>query len=208
MTPSDDNSRRHFLSSVAAAIAGTAAASACEPAPGQRGAGVSPPGPPFRRVVTGFDSTGQSVIVADGPVPFAAQWRQTEAEVAQIGRISGNEVWLLEAVPTNLAHLGDPLLGKLPEGNQPVLGGVIARVAQYEPGCQLPMHTTWTVDLGIVVSGALELTLEAGSAILRPGDIVVQCGTPHGWRVVGDQPCVVVFVLFDAINGHGPRPAA
>ena len=91
---------------------------------------------------------------------------------------------------------------------QPVFGGVIARVARYEPGCQLPMHTTWTVDLGIVVSGALELTLEAGSAILHPGDIVVQCGTPDGWRVVGDQPGVVVFVLFDAINGHGPRPAA
>jgi quercetin dioxygenase-like cupin family protein len=148
------------------------------------------------------------MISSDGPVPVAAQWKQTAEKVAQIGRLSGNEVWLIDTVPADLAKMADPLTGRLPPGNQPTPGGIIVRIARYEPGLVFPMHATWTVDLGIVISGSLELKLEEASTVLGPGDIVVQRGTPHSWRVVGDQACVVAFVLVDATHGQGARPAS
>lgn len=167
--------------------------------------------PPFRRVVTGFNAAGKSTITSDGPVPPPARYAWSATVLAQrpyLARVSGNELWLLDRVPADLSKTDDPLLGKLPAGNQPGEGGIIARIVRYEPGLEYPMHTTQSIDLGIVVSGSLELRLEDGSTTVGPGDVVIQRGTPHAWRVAGDDPVVVVFVLVDAINGRGSRPAA
>jgi quercetin dioxygenase-like cupin family protein len=46
----------------------------------------------------------------------------------------------------------------------------------------------------------MELILETGSTVVRAGDVVVQRGTPHAWRVVGDQPCTFVSILSGAVN--------
>ena len=60
------------------------------------------------------------------------------------------------------------------------------------------MHQTNTVDFGIVISGNLQLGLEADSTILGPSDFVIQGGTPHRWAVVGNKPCTIAFILIDA----------
>ena len=46
----------------------------------------------------------------------------------------------------------------------------------------------------------MELVLETGSTVVRAGDAVIQRGTPHAWKVVGDEPCVFVSILADAVN--------
>ena len=61
------------------------------------------------------------------------------------------------------------------------------------------MHTTPSLDLGVIVSGRLELILETGRMVLGPGDVIVQRGTAHSWRVVGTEPCTWVVVLIDAL---------
>ena len=59
------------------------------------------------------------------------------------------------------------------------------------------MHTTDTVDYGIVISGEVSLELDDGEAVdLEPGDCVVQNGTRHAWRNHGPDPCVMAFVMF------------
>ncbi len=58
------------------------------------------------------------------------------------------------------------------------------------------MHTTPTVDYGVVLEGEIVLDLDAGeTTLLRPGDVVVQNGTRHAWRNPGTRPATVFFVL-------------
>ena len=169
------------------------------------------PKAPFRRVVTGHNVEGKSTITHDGPVPLQAQDCCSPAQIARapfLQGVSANELWLFESVPADLANSTDPLSGQMPEGNTASKGGITARIVRYEPGVVYPMHTTPTLDLAILISGSLELQLEEGSTIVRPGEVIVQRGTHHGWRVVGDQPVLVVFVLVDAVNGPPARAAA
>ncbi len=58
------------------------------------------------------------------------------------------------------------------------------------------MHTTDTVDYGIVLSGKICLELDDGAEVcLKQGDCVVQNGTRHAWRNRGKEPCMMAFVM-------------
>lgn len=148
-----------------------------------------------RRVVTGFDSEGKSTILLDGPVPECAITRRP-------GEFTGHGMWLVRTVPADLGGDVDPMQSCSPQ-LEPPPGGVIARIVTYEPGFAYPMHKTETIDFGIVISGKLELVLENGSAVLGPGDCFVQRGTPHSWRVVGDEPCTFGGIMIDAKEPGG-----
>ena len=149
---------------------------------------VEPPKPP-RRVVTGVNAAGKSVVVSDGPVP-------PEGASASKGG-NGADLWLLDHVPADLADSHDPIAG-YKKRQWPPTGGVIARVATWPPGFAVQKHQSATIDFVFIISGSLELLLEEGSVTLGPGDSVVQRGTKHGWRVVGDQPCTLAAVLLAA----------
>jgi hypothetical protein len=61
------------------------------------------------------------------------------------------------------------------------------------------MHTTDTVDYGIVLSGEIYLELDDGKEVhLKAGDCIVQNGTRHGWRNRGTEPCVMAFIMIGA----------
>jgi mannose-6-phosphate isomerase-like protein (cupin superfamily) len=61
------------------------------------------------------------------------------------------------------------------------------------------MHTTDTVDYGIVLEGEVWLELDDGEQVhLRPHDVVVQNGTRHAWRNKSDKPVKMAFVIIGA----------
>ena len=61
------------------------------------------------------------------------------------------------------------------------------------------MHTTPTVDYGIVLRGEIVLELDDGHCTpLSAGDIVSRNGTRHGRRNRSDQPVAMAFVLIGA----------
>jgi mannose-6-phosphate isomerase-like protein (cupin superfamily) len=61
------------------------------------------------------------------------------------------------------------------------------------------MHTTDTVDFGVVVSGEVWLELDDGAEVqLRAGDCVVQNGTRHAWRNKSAEPCITAFAWIGA----------
>jgi mannose-6-phosphate isomerase-like protein (cupin superfamily) len=62
------------------------------------------------------------------------------------------------------------------------------------------MHTTRTIDYGIVLSGELDLELDEGEVHLTAGDVIVQRGTRHAWHNRGTVPCKVAFVLISSPN--------
>jgi hypothetical protein len=61
------------------------------------------------------------------------------------------------------------------------------------------MHTTRTVDYGVVLSGEIWLELDDGAkAHLKAGDCVIQNGTRHAWRNLAERECVIAFVVVGA----------
>jgi quercetin dioxygenase-like cupin family protein/uncharacterized membrane protein len=143
-----------------------------------------------RRIITGVDAQGRSRIESVAPPPPSAAWKEPEAQ--------GMDFWVTRQVPTRVDTTLEPS-ADYESNNRAVPGGVVGRLMTWQPGLEYPMHTTPTLDLGVIVSGKLELILETGSMILGPGDVIVQRGTAHSWRVVGKEPCTWVVVLIDAL---------
>ena len=75
------------------------------------------------------------------------------------------------------------------------LPGMAEHLEPEAPG----MHTTASIDFGIVISGQAVLELDDGAKVaLHPGDTYVQNGTRHRWSNVGTVPAVVAVVLIGA----------
>jgi quercetin dioxygenase-like cupin family protein len=146
----------------------------------------------FRRVVTGVNSSGHSTIVSDGQVTDTACFSRP-------GQYAGCDLWMEEAVPADVLDQSDPMVDYSLQSSPPP-GGVIVRALTYEPGFSYPMHRTDTLDFIFVISGQLELILEDGSTVLNSGETLVQRGTAHAWRVVGDEPCTFVAVALSAVS--------
>ena len=146
-----------------------------------------------RRVVTGINGSGKSIIVNDGFVPENARWSEPNI------RRSGSDLWIGHQVPVDLNDNTDPIIG-YSSTTEPPQGGVTVRIVTWEPGFSYPFHSTATIDFIFVISGKLELLLDEGSTIVAPGDTVIQRGTNHGWRVAGDEPCTVAAVLLSALK--------
>ena len=147
-----------------------------------------------RRVVTGVNSSGKSIIISDGFVPDNARFLSTKN--------STSDLWIENQVPVDLNDNSDHFIGYSIKTEPPKVG-LTARIVTWQPGFSYPMHRTNTLDILFIVSGRLELILDEGKTILAAGDSAIQRGTNHGWRVDGDQPCTVGVVLISAIETSG-----
>jgi quercetin dioxygenase-like cupin family protein len=138
-----------------------------------------------RRVVTGHDGEGRSVVVQDGPAPAHA-----------LPGAVFHELWSTPAAPAPIAaraRRAPRALVVPPEPN-----GTLVRIVDLEPASRSPMHRTETVDYGIVLVGEVTLVLDDGSeTLLHAGDVVVQRGTDHAWVNATDQWARMAFVLVD-----------
>lgn len=172
-----------------------------------------------RRIVTGHDGNGVSVIVSDGPVPVTK-------ELPQDG-VAFHEVWVTGTAPAEI-HAGaeDPTAGAVTV--PPPTHGTRIRINEFLPGhldergLQSPVHRTESIDYGIVLEGQITLLLDDSEVTAYAGDIVVQRGTDHAWANRGDSIARVAFVLVggefaddvlevlpqdvrDGLMRHGPR---
>ncbi len=156
---------------------------------------------------------------ADGPPPHGVE--------APDGTAVSDLFWL-DGPPVVASAGGDPPAGGFPIEPPPSgfhvriirlpapPAGVPAdghwlRVAGENPE-QPGMHATDTLDFMIVLDGEIVLGMEEGERRLGPGDAVVQRGTMHRWRVVGDGPCTYVVAMLrtapDARRRQCPRTPA
>jgi hypothetical protein len=168
----------------------------------------------LRRVVTGTDSSGRSVITHDGDLSVV--------DYDHTPGFSHAVVWTTSAPPAPRQELpSEPLASCVPgpgetvamtvtfppdsvfmdPGFDPAAAGLES--LQKTPGLaelfepDAPgMHTTPTVDYAVVVDGSVVLELDDGvSTTLHPGDLVIQNGTRHAWRVPSDKPATIFVVL-------------
>jgi len=142
-----------------------------------------------RRVVTGHDADGRSIVLSDGPTP-----RTHEIDVAIF-----HELWNTRAMPAPIAPSeAEPTVRPLV--TPPDANGTIVRITVIKAGEQSPMHRTRSVDYGIVLEGEIWLVLDDGSETrLGPGDVVIQRGTDHAWENRSDRPTRIVFILVDGM---------
>ena len=150
-----------------------------------------------RRIVTGHDADGRSVILEDGSAPH----------VRTLPGATFDEIWATGGAPERIGPVPDaePTSGS-PAIGPADAGGSVIRVIEFLParsgGQRSPMHRTRTIDYGIVLDGEVVLILDEGEVSLRPGDIVVQRGTNHAWSNRSDEPCIFACLLIDATGNR------
>jgi len=140
-----------------------------------------------RRVVTGHDERGVSVVASDGPVPVV--------RTAPDGALFC-EIWGTATTPAPVAAAEpDPTLDALTVPPPP--NGTKIRINVFPPGAVSPVHRTQSVDYGIVLDGEVVLVLDDSETTLRPGDVVVQRGTSHRWENRAGATARMAFILID-----------
>jgi quercetin dioxygenase-like cupin family protein len=175
----------------------------------------------MKRVVTGHDENGKSVFLKisepehvvkspyyiwneiwatfpDTKVPVepgfeptkSAQWKSVFPEVGE------TRVRIVEVDPAE-----QEAIANLPESEQLQIE---EQIKEKLPGLQeqmetedAAMHTTDSVDYGVVLSGKVALELDDGATVdLEQGDIVVQNGTRHAWRF--KEKTTMLWILIGA----------
>jgi quercetin dioxygenase-like cupin family protein len=140
-----------------------------------------------RRIVTGHDESGKSVVLSDTQAP----------KTTDVGTAAFHELWITDQTPVPIAA-SEPEPTDRPVRTPPPANGVNVRFTEMAPGAESPMHRTETVDVGIVLEGETWLLLDDGSQTrVGVGDAVVQRGTNHAWANRTDRPVRMVFVMVD-----------
>ena len=174
-----------------------------------------------RRIVTGRNAIGKSVVVSDGPSPREMVLRHTPGFVSSpqwkieatpglgnadnrdpmdtagtmIMPAGGSSFWIITFPPDSVfmsSEWNPALAGPELMAASP---GIAERMEPDNPG----MHQTPTLDYVTVIKGSLVLELDDGETVgLNAGDTVVQRGTRHAWRNPSDQPATISVVLLGA----------
>ena len=153
----------------------------------------------IRRVVTGHDETGKSVVLSDGTPPQNHGMRG-----ASIGA-DFFEVWNdLQPVPV-LTSVETREPNEREFTIMPVAGHLMRIIDIYPPrlgGKRTVMHRTKSLDYAVVIEGEVVLVLEDSEVILKKSDVVVQRGTNHAWENRSDQITRMAFFHLDAEFGQ------
>lgn len=170
----------------------------------------------MRRVITGDDPAGRSIVILDGG---------PSSEVGSLDAGGLFEIWEDAASgrldPRDHADFGAarPVLGPrrgnvqvrwfavapTPEGASKAELDAAARAAFasfdgerhiIDQSRHPAMHETHSLDVICLLRGEASLILEEGETRLRPGQVVIQRGTNHAWRAHGG-PALFLAVLID-----------
>lgn len=177
---------------------------------------------PARRIVTGHNAEGKSIVLSDGPSPHVLE------NPTQQGR-GLTDLWRTSATPAS--NSGDDDAANTQVTLAPPAAGSVFRFFQIRPAAwdadipaeerasrdaenfakmgatgahdsasaQPGMHKTDTVDYIILLSGQVSLILDDGEVEMEPMDVVIQRGTNHAWVNHGDEPAVLAGILIDAV---------
>src|SRR6266403_439956 len=168
--------------------------------PGEKRQGMK-----VRTVVTGHDAKGRSVFVRDEQVDGTP--------IPGIGELAF--LWNADE-PATYPNAGN---NPAAPGIFPPVGGIRYIIGTYLPGVIAPeptpemhledgdepagandgFHRTDTTDFGVLLSGNMALELDDGAeVVLSPGDVLIENGTRHRWRVVGDVPATLASFIIGA----------
>jgi hypothetical protein len=174
---------------------------------------------PIRRIVTGHDAQGRSIVVSDGPTPNIYGPADDPILI---------NFWATRTSPADPNDPVDPAARRMPLG--PTGGGSTfrffrvwpehrtahlslderkAQVAAYyrdvspghdahrPDGRHQGFHQTESVDYIVLLEGEVTLMLDEGDVAMKPFDVVIQRGTNHSWVNYGQEAALMMAVLVD-----------
>jgi quercetin dioxygenase-like cupin family protein len=180
---------------------------------------------PIKRVVTGVDRDGTSVVYEDAPVipveldlmPGVQMFQLWGTEGALTSPLTdpspqnstffpgaGGSRFGLFRLPPEPAEDAEP--AEPAPVDEAALNAQVAKAEELVPGLlsvfepDAPgMHQTTTIDYVIVLEGDLWIETDNGVEVHLPvGSTLVQNGARHGWRNHGDVPTTLAYVILDA----------
>jgi mannose-6-phosphate isomerase-like protein (cupin superfamily) len=177
-----------------------------------------------RRMVTGHDKHGKAIFLSDSQISPLTLSLMPGFETFEVWSENAGRSVPFDGQPPGVPRyfpLEDEVVFRLinfppePAGDtgivfaeeavkemQDKVPGLLEHLETDHPG----MHTTDSVDFGIVVKGEIILELDDGEErALKTGDCVIQNGTRHAWRNRSDEVVTMAFILLGArrIEGNG-----
>ena len=170
----------------------------------------------MRRIITGHDENGKSIISIDGP------------PARSIGEEAGGlfEIWNTDGKGFDTKSNEDradidialsPVkngtkfryfqINPIPEGMpQDLIEAATAEAFEkigaahhrVDTSRNAAMHETDTIDYIILLKGDVTLILDEEEIQLKPYDVVVQRKTNHAWVNNGSEPALLIAVLIDS----------
>lgn len=164
---------------------------------------------PIRRVVTGTNAEGKSVVISDGlptnvvlPIPFA-----NDLKLINLWKSSDN--LLEDKDPTNELILLEPKKNEtifrivnippdesyIPKLTEQCWERIGIHRDEKSKNTHPMMHKTHTLDYSIILSGNITLLLDDSEVDLKAGDVVIQQATHHAWSNRSNELAQIAFVL-------------
>ena len=176
---------------------------------------------PVRRIVTGHNDDGKSIVLQDGPSPHVLEnptqegrgltdlWRSFATPADNSGNDDAADTQVTLSPPGNGsvfrffqirpaawdAQMSNEERAKRDAENFAKMG---ATGAHDSASSQHGMHKTDTVDYIILLSGQVSLILDEGEVAMESMDVVIQRGTNHAWVNHGNEPAIRAGILIDA----------
>ncbi len=173
-----------------------------------------------RRIVTGHDAQGRSIVTEDQAAP------SVHGNPKRVGYCL-TQLWMTDQTPATVGNEADPT--SRPLKLEPPKNGTVVRIVEFGPeGDWLEkmdadatrvawgaigtdtastnrdgqakhplMHRTQSVDYCYVIEGEIWLVLDQEEVLMRTGDFAVERGTNHAWANRSGKPCKLLFVLVD-----------
>ena len=170
----------------------------------------------MRRVITGDDASGQSVVIIDGgPSSMIGDpdlgglfeiWEDAASGPLDpsIHDDLGTKTPVLGPRPGNV-QVRWFVVAPSPEGvsKEQLDAGTRARFAEFGGAHHIidqtrhpAMHETHSIDVICLLQGDVSLILEGSETRIKPGQVVIQRGTNHAWQAHGG-PALLLAVLID-----------
>jgi mannose-6-phosphate isomerase-like protein (cupin superfamily) len=175
-----------------------------------------------RRIVTGHDAQGRSMVTEDRIAP------SVHTNPKRVG-YHLTQLWMTDQTPVRVSNEPDPT--SRPLKLEPPKNGSVIRIVEFGPEgewldqidaeatkvawgaigtntastnrdgkAKHPfMHRTQSVDYCYVLEGEIYLVLDSEEVLMRQGDFAVERGTNHAWANRSGKPCKLLFVLIDGV---------
>lgn len=188
-----------------------------------------------RRVVTGHDALGRSIVLSDGTAPNVFRSERIDglgsAVLWTTPAVGAHNEGNADAAPADVTIAMSPAPGTSifrvadfppdshysaeadPESMFTDIGGPQTRVVDEGQARHFWSHRTDSLDYAVVLEGEIWMIMDDGECLLRAGDVIVQRATTHAWSNRTDRRCRIAFVLLgtpplSAPVGSQDRPAA
>ena len=170
----------------------------------------------MRRIVTGHNEEGKSVITIDGPPARSIGedvgglfelWNTDGQDIISSDVTDRADEEIILSPPKGGTKFRYFQINPIPEGipenvMQDMAADAFEKIGagqhRIDTSKHPAMHKTDTIDYIILLKGDVTLILDEEEIDMKPFDVVVQRGTNHAWVNNGTEPALLIAVLIDS----------